>query len=158
MSKDIRTGQISSVKLTKDFYVQDLHKSMFINDLAVLIRYYVRIRVGKYLVSDLGVKMDRCSIEYTTPPRQAEDVKKKRFNCSLRYLRSDRTQASSYRLKWDKDLAIQFARDYPKSFVRAIEFHIGDEEYKEKGYTEFDIGGFKEQVHLKISWRKGCQN
>lgn len=156
MSDDIRTGRTQSVKLTKDFYVQDLHKSMFINDLFVLIpAYYVRTWGREILCQHTrGQKWTDVQVEYH-PPRQAEDGKKKRFCCSLRYLRSERTQAASYRLKWGKDLAIQFARDYPKSFVRAIEFHIGDEEYNEKGYCEFDIGGFKEQVQLKISWKKG---
>ena len=47
---------------------------------------------------------------------------------------------------------MQLAKDYPKSFVRALEFHIGDEHYKDLKYTEFDIGGFKEQLQVKIVW------
>ena len=66
-----------------------------------------------------------------------------------------RNKTSSYRLKWDNEFAAQLAKDYPKSFVRALEFHIGDEYYKEKQYTEYDIGGFKEQLQVKILWEKG---
>jgi hypothetical protein len=63
-----------------------------------------------------------------------------------------RNQESSYRLKWNTDFSEQLAKDYPKSFVRALEFHIGDEHYKDLRYTEFDIGGFKEQLQVKITW------
>ena len=47
-----------------------------------------------------------------------------------------RAKTSSYRLKWDKQFAVQLAKDYPKSFVRSLEFHIGDSFYKEKAYTD----------------------
>ena len=39
--------------------------------------------------------------------------------------------------------------------MRSLEFHIGDEIYKEKKFTEYDIGGFKEQIQVKIDWQKG---
>ena len=64
-----------------------------------------------------------------------------------------RNKESSYRIKWDKDFAIQLAKDYPKSFVRSLEYHIGDEYYKKQQFTEYDIGGFKEQVQVKINWK-----
>ena len=57
-------------------------------------------------------------------------------------------------MKWDKQFAVQLAKDYPKSFVRSLEFHIGDNFYKEKNYTEYDIGGFKEQLQVKIQWKQ----
>lgn len=47
------------------------------------------------------------------------------------------------------------AENYPKSFVRALEFHIGDEHYKNLNFSEFDIGGFKEQLQVKIKWKMG---
>ena len=36
-----------------------------------------------------------------------------------------RKQESSYRLKWNSNFSEQLAKDYPKSFVRALEFHMG---------------------------------
>ncbi len=36
-----------------------------------------------------------------------------------------------------------------------MEFHIGDEYYKKQKYTEYDIGGFKEQLQVKIMWKNG---
>lgn len=53
----------------------------------------------------------------------------------------------------EKDFATQLAKDYPKSFVRSLEFHIGDEYYKKQKFTEYDIAGFKEQVQVKIDWK-----
>ena len=37
--------------------------------------------------------------------------------------------------------------------MRSLEFHIGDEYYKKQKYTEYDIGGFKEQLQVKINWK-----
>ena len=74
-------------------------------------------------------------------------------NLSLSFIKK-RNRESSYRLKWNNEFAVQLAKDYPKSFVRALEFHIGDEHYKKLKYTEFDIGGFKEQLQVKIKWEE----
>ncbi|MFC1797892.1 hypothetical protein ACFLY2_01755 [Patescibacteria group bacterium] len=79
--------------------------------------------------------------------------KKHKFEVKLTLSASkDRNKESNYRIKWDKDFAEQLAKDYPKSFVRSLEFHIGDDYYKERGFTEFDIGGFKEQLQMRIKW------
>ena len=90
-------------------------------------------------------------IEYKSPKEMGSKTYNFKSNLSLSFIKK-RNQESSYRLKWDNEFAVQLAKDYPKSFVRALEFHIGDEHYKGLKYTEFDIGGFKEQLQVKIKW------
>jgi hypothetical protein len=91
------------------------------------------------------------NIDYESPKEMGR--KKVSFNAKLTLsFIKNRNKESSYRLKWSNDFAEQLAKDFPKSFVRALEFHIGDEHYKSLKYTEFDIGGFKEQLQVKIHW------
>ena len=67
-----------------------------------------------------------------------------------------RKKESSYRLVWMKaghnEFAKQLAKDYPQSFIRTIEYHIGEEYYNEKKYSEYDIGGFKEDLLIRVKW------
>lgn len=154
MGKDARTGRVQSVKLTRDFYAQDLHKSMFINDLCIsLPKYYAVSWPANVTVEHKrGQRWKDIDILYK-PPRSSEESGHRVFKGKVHLLASKgRGQFSSYRLHWGKDLAVQLAQDYPKSFVRALEFHLGDAKYKDLGYTEFDIGGFKEQVQIKVEW------
>jgi hypothetical protein len=91
-------------------------------------------------------------INYESPKELEKNKFKFKAKLSL-FFAKGRSQTSSYRLKWDNEFAIQLAKDYPKSFVRSLEFHIGDEYYKEQRFTEYDIGGFKEQLQVKIVWK-----
>jgi hypothetical protein len=94
-------------------------------------------------------------IEYESP-KQISTKRKTIFKGTLTLSFSKgRKQTSCYRLKWDNQMAVQLAKDYPKSFVRALEFHLGDEQYKKIKFNEFDIGGFKEQLQVKIDWSLG---
>ncbi len=150
---DKRKGRVQSIKLTSKFFPLDIHKSMFINDLLISIpSYYVESWGNEVL--DLHDKTNfkwKIDIEYESPKELGKKAYKFKSELTLSFAKK-RSKESSYRLKWDNEFAIQLAKDYPKSFVRALEFHIGDEYYKDLKYTEFDIGGFKEQLQIKIKW------
>jgi len=122
------------------------------------------ITIPKYYAESWGTKtlsshnpnnrLWEIEINYESP--RELDKKRTKFTGVLSlFFAKNRSQTSSYRLKWKNDFAIKLAQDYPKSFVRALEFHIGDEYYKKARFTEFDIGGFKEQLQVKIVWEKG---
>ncbi len=150
---DKRKGRVQSIKLTPKFFPLDIHKSMFINDLLISIpSYYVESWGNEIL--NLHNKNNykwKIDIEYESPKELGKKTYFFKSKLTLSFAEK-RSKESSYRLKWDNEFAIQLAKDYPKSFVRALEFHIGDEYYKDLKYTEFDIGGFKEQLQVKIKW------
>lgn len=151
---DKRTNRKQSIRLEKDYLTIDLHKSLFINDKMKTIEASYVLSWGEKIVSkhNKGHKWPSIQIDYY-PPSQSESTKKLNFNIDLTISNSkNRNKESCYRLKWNKDFSIQLANDYPKSFVRAMEYEIGDEYYKEKGYSEYDVGGFKEQMQICIKW------
>ena len=150
---DKRTDRVQPVRLSSDFFPLDIHKSMFINDLTITIpSYYVKTWGNEILEThDRDNRKWEVAIEYKSPKEMGNENHSFHANLSLSFIKK-RNQESSYRLKWDNEFAMQLAKDYPKSFVRALEFHIGDEHYKDLKYTEFDIGGFKEQLQVKIKW------
>lgn len=152
---DKRSDRTQSVKLTSKFFPQDIHKSMFINDLKITLpKYYVETWGDKVLSSHNNSNFKwNVDINYVSP--RDLDKKEEKFGAVLSlFFAKKRSQESSYRLTWKKDFAVRLAQDYPKSFVRALEYHIGDEHYKKLKFTEFDIGGFKEQLQIKIFWAK----
>jgi hypothetical protein len=121
------------------------------------------ITIPQYYVESWGTSIysehnkENCKwnikINYESPKESGKT--KKKFNAKLSlFFSKTRSKTSSYRLKWDKEFAEQLAKDYPKSFVRALEFHIGDDFYKKQKFTEYDIGGFKEQLQVKITWKE----
>jgi len=153
---DKRTNRVQPVRLSPKFFPLDIHKSMFINDLMITIpKYYAESWGTKTLSShNPNNRLWEIEINYESP--RELDKKRTKFTGVLSlFFAKNRSQTSSYRLKWKNDFAIKLAQDYPKSFVRALEFHIGDEYYKEAKFTEFDIGGFKEQLQVKIEWENG---
>lgn len=156
MSKtDKRKGRVQPIRLTPDFFPLDIHKSMFINDLTITLPSYYVKTWGSGVV-DKHNKNNRkweVAIEYESPKELGKETCFFKANLTLSFIKK-RNKESSYRLKWDNEFAVQLAKDYPKSFVRALEFHIGDEYYKNLEYTEFDIGGFKEQLQVKIQWKE----
>jgi hypothetical protein len=151
---DKRTDRVQPIRLSPDFFPLDIHKSMFINDLMISLPAYYTKSWGnailcKHNKSNYKWNID---IQYESP----KELGKKTYNFKSKLtlgFSKGRKQESNYRLKWDNEFAVQLAKDYPKSFVRALEFHIGDEHYKALKYTEFDIGGFKEQLQVKIQWK-----
>ena len=151
---DKRSDRVQPTRLSSGFFPLDIHKSMFINDLAITIPKYYVMSWGENIIKnhDRNNRNWEIEIEYISP--KINDNKKFKFRSTLflSFIKK-RSKESSYRLKWDNQFAIQLAKDYPKSFVRSLEFHIGDEYYKEKKFHEFDIGGFKEQLQVKISWK-----
>ena len=154
---DKRTGRAQKIKFSSDHFPLDIHKSMFINDLEISVpASYVRLCWGDEVLNKHNKKDKRekrvweVVIKYISPRELGAETFT--FNAKLDLSASARSKESSYGLKWNKDFAVQLAKDYPKSFVRALEFHIGDEHYKGLKYTEFDIGGFKEQLQVKIEW------
>ena len=153
---DKRTNRVQPVRLSPKFFPLDIHKSMFINDLMITIPKYYAESWGTNTLSlhNQNNRLWEIEINYESP--RELDKKKSKFTGVLSlFFAKNRSQTSSYRLKWKNDFAIKLAQDYPKSFVRALEFHIGDEYYKEAKFTEFDIGGFKEQLQVKIEWDNG---
>ena len=150
---DKRTDRVQPIRLSSDFFPLDIHKSMFINDLTITIpSYYVKTWGNEILDQhDENNRKWEIYIEYTSPKEMGKQNCNFKSNLTLSFIKK-RNKESSYRLKWNNEFAIQLAKDYPKSFVRALEFHIGDEHYKDLKYTEFDIGGFKEQLQVKIKW------
>jgi hypothetical protein len=151
--KDPRTERVQPIRLSSKFFPLDIHKSMFINDLAITIPSYYVKNWGESTNSknnDVN-KSWGVDITYISP----KDMGRKTYNFKATLFLSSirgRSKESSYRIRWNKDFAVQLAKDFPKSFVRSLEFHIGDEYYKLKKFTEYDIGGFKEQVQVKIYW------
>lgn len=150
---DKRTDRVQPIRLSSEFFPLDIHKSMFINDLQITLpSYYVKTWGSKILdVHDKDNFKWKVDIKYESPKEQGKKTYTFKSKLTLSFAKK-RSKESSYRLKWDNEFAIQLAKDYPKSFVRALEFHIGDEYYKDLKYTEFDIGGFKEQLQVKIKW------
>jgi hypothetical protein len=127
---------------------------MFINDLTITIPSYYAKMWGDSVMSnhDKNNRLWAVDINYESPKELGKEKLIFKAKLYLSFIQN-RNKESSYRLKWDNSLAVQLAKDYPKSFVRSLEFHIGDEHYKKLKYTEFDIGGFKEQVQVKIIWK-----
>ena len=153
---DKRQGRKQSTKLSNNFFPLDIHKSMFINDLSIMLpSYYVQTWSQDLLKSHSKINNNfkwEIKINYTTPKSKGQN--KINFWGKLqRLFISGRNQESCYRLHWDSSFATQLAEDYPKSFVRSLEFHIGDEFYKNKNFFEYDIGGFKEQLQVKVRWK-----
>jgi hypothetical protein len=151
---DKRSNRVQPIRLSSDFFPLDIHKSIFINDLTITIpSYYVKAWGIDILDNhnEDNFKWD-VTIEYERPRELNREKILFTATLWLSFIKK-RNKESSYRLKWGKDFAVQLAKDYPKSFVRSLEFHIGDEYYKNLKYTEFDIGGFKEQLQIKISWK-----
>jgi hypothetical protein len=151
---DKRQNRVQPVRLSSKFFPLDIHKSMFINDLMITIPQYYAESWGEITLSEHNPENKKWEIEinYESPRDLAKVKAKFRATLSL-FFAEGRSQTSSYRIKWNNDFAIQLAKDYPKSFVRSLEFHIGDEYYKKQKYTEYDIGGFKEQLQVKINWK-----
>jgi hypothetical protein len=152
---DKRTNRVQPIRLSSEFFPLDIHKSMFINDLTISIpSYYVKSWCNKILNQhNKDNRKWEVDIHYESPKELGKQTYNFKANFTLSFSKG-RKKESSYRLKWDNKFAVQLAKDYPKSFVRALEFHIGDEHYKELKYTEFDIGGFKEQLQVKIKWKQ----
>jgi len=152
---DKRKGRVQPIRLMPDFFPLDIHKSMFINDLTITLpSYYVKTWGTKTIDKhDENNRKWEVNIEYESPKELGRETYCFKANLTLSFIKN-RNKESSYRLKWDNEFAVQLAKDYPKSFVRALEFHIGDEYYKNLEYTEFDIGGFKEQLQVKIQWNE----
>jgi len=152
-TEDKRKGRVQPTRLSPEFFPLDIHKSMFINDLTITIpSYYVKTWGSKIL--DKHNENNRkweVYIKYESPKEMGKERYSFKSNLTLSFSKN-RNKESNYRLKWDNEFAVQLAKDYSKSFVRALEFHIGDEHYKNLRYTEFDIGGFKEQLQVKIEW------
>lgn len=153
---DKRSNRVQPIRLSPYFFPLDIHKSMFINDLMITIPQYYAESWGKEVLNkhDVNNKKWTVDIEYEGPKEFGKKSAKFKAKLSL-FFAKGRRQTSSYRLKWDNLFAVQLANDYPKSFVRSLEFHIGDEYYKEQKFTEYDIGGFKEQLQVKIKWKVG---
>lgn len=151
---DKRNNRVQPVRLSKDFFPVDIHKSMFINDLLITIPVYYVNTWGKALLDTHNTQNYFWEVELLYESPKQTGNQKFKFNASLSLSFSvGRSKESSYRLRWDKDFASQLAKDYPKSFVRALDFHLGDDYYKKIKFTEFDVGGFKEQLQLKIEWK-----
>ena len=150
---DKRSNRVQPIRLSPEFFPLDIHKSMFINDLTITIPSYY-VKSWEKGVIDLHNEQNfkwEVEIEYESPKDLGRIKHIFKASLWLSFIKK-RNKESSYRIKWDKDFAVQLAQDYPKSFVRSLEFHIGDEYYKEQKFTEYDIGGFKEQLQVKIDW------
>ncbi|MCD8421595.1 hypothetical protein LNI94_01650 [Tenacibaculum finnmarkense genomovar ulcerans] len=150
---DKRSNRVQPIRLTADFFPLDIHKSMFINDLTITIPSYYVKSWGSELTDTHNKENFKWDVEiiYESPRELGRLKSTFKARIWLSFIKN-RSKESSYRIKWDNEFAVILAKDYPKSFVRALEYHIGDEHYKELRYTEFDIGGFKEQLQVKIKW------
>jgi len=150
---DKRNDRAQPIRLSPEFFPLDIHKSMFINDLTITLPSYYVKSWGSEIIDchDINNRKWEININYISPKELGRTVHSFKANLTLSFS-AKRSKESNYRLKWSNDFAIQLAKDFPKSFVRALEFHIGDEHYKKLKYTEFDIGGFKEQLQVKIKW------
>jgi len=153
---DKRSNRVQPIRLSPEFFPLDIHKSMFINDLTITIPAFYVKSWGRKIIDKHDKDNFKWELEIDYEgPKDLDRIKQKfKANLWLSFIKN-RNKESSYRIKWDKDFATQLAKDYPKSFVRSLEFHIGDEYYKEQKFTEYDIGGFKEQVQVKINWKGG---
>tara|TARA_B100000674_G_scaffold415888_1_gene365310 strand:- start:10925 stop:11863 length:939 start_codon:yes stop_codon:yes gene_type:complete len=152
---DKRSNRVQPTKLSPEFFPLDIHKSMFINDLAITIPSYYVKSWGQNTINKHTKKNFKWNVEIDyTSPKDLDRINYKFKGVLWLSFIKNRNKESSYRIKWDKDFAVQLAKDYPKSFVRSLEFHIGDDYYKKKKFTEYDIGGFKEQLQVKIDWKK----
>ena len=151
---DKRSNRVQPIRLSPKYFPLDIHKTMFINDLMISIpQYYAESWSDKVLnTHNLNNKSWEIDINYESP-RELDKIKCKFKGKLSLYFAKGRNKTSSYRLKWNNEFAIQLAKDYPKSFVRSLEFHIGDDYYKKQKFTEYDIGGFKEQLQVKIAWK-----
>ncbi len=151
---DKRSNRVQPIRLSPEFFPLDIHKSMFINDLMITIPQYYAESWDPKVLAKHSKNNNKWDVEITyESPKETGKVKRTfKAKLSLFFARG-RKQTSSYRLKWDNMFAVQLANDYPKSFVRSLEYHIGDEYYKEQKFTEYDIGGFKEQLQVKIKWK-----
>lgn len=155
-NSDKRLGRKQAIKLSSDFFPLDIHKSLLINDKTFMIpKYYVESWNNEVRKNHKKTDNWNLTIKYTTPK---PNNNKKTFKGKLRIINAvDRANIETcYRIKWGTDFGKELARDYPKSFVRSLEFQIGDEYYKNKEFTEYDIGGFKEQLQVKITWKNNC--
>lgn len=152
---DKRTDRVQPVRLQSGFFPCDISKSMFINDLMITIPKYYAESWGKDILDKHSESNFSWEVEldYETPKEAGREKRKIKAHLFLSFIKN-RSKESSYRLKWNTDFAVQLAKDYPKSFVRSLEFHIGDDYYKDLRYTEFDIGGFKEQLQIQIKWEE----
>ncbi|OBX23741.1 MULTISPECIES: hypothetical protein [Bizionia] len=150
---DKRSNRVQPIRLSPKFFPLDIHKSMFINDLMITIPQYYAESWGEQVLNthNLDNKSWEIEINYESPKELGKVKNNFKGRLSL-FFAKGRSKTSSYRLKWNNDFAIQLAKDYPKSFVRSLEFHIGDDYYKNQKFTEYDIGGFKEQLQVKIIW------
>lgn len=157
MSKnDKRADTVQKTKFSPNFFSLDIHKSMFINDLMITLpKYYVESWWSEEIQShNTENRSWNVDMNYKSP--KLLGLKEKTFPVTL-FLSfiNWRSKESSYRLKWGKDFSIKLAEDYPKSFVRSLEYHIWTEYYNEKWFSEYDVGGFKEQLQIKIEWNNG---
>lgn len=151
---DKRRNRVQPIKLSPDFFPLDIHKSMFINDRMITLPSYYVTTWGDNILGthDKNNCKWEVQIKYESPKEMGKQIHYFKSKLTL-FFAKKRNQESSYRLKWNTDFCEQLAKDYPKSFVRSLEYHIGDEYYKDLEYTEFDIGGFKEQLQVKIQWK-----
>ena len=152
---DRRSNRVQNIKLSPKFFPLDIHKSMFINDKMITIPQYYAESWGDSVLTNHNINNRKwqVKIKYESPREMGK--LKFTYDATLSlFFAKDRSQTSSYRLKWDNQFATQLAKDYPKSFVRSLEYHIGDEYYKQQQFSEFDIGGFKEQLQVKIDWKQ----
>jgi hypothetical protein len=155
MNYSKRKNRTLPTKLKAGYFPLDIHKSMFINDLMITIPAYYVKSWGKRVLSKHNSLNNKWDIDIIYKRTKDRYRKSKNFKAKLTLSKSKgRKQESNYRIKWGTDFAIQLAKDYPNSFVRSLEFHIGDELYKKKGFSEFDIGGFKEQLQIEIKWNR----
>ena len=153
---DKRTNRVQAIRLSPNFFPLDIHKSMFINDKMITVPQYYAESWGELVLSKHNRNNNKWNtvIQYESP--KATNKIKYIFDAKLSlFFAKNRSQTSSYRLKWDNQFAAQLAKDYPKSFVRSLEYHIGDDYYKKQQFSEYDIGGFKEQLQVKINWKNG---
>jgi|TARA_B110000114_G_scaffold33578_1_gene34592 hypothetical protein len=150
---DKRNNRVQPIRLSPGFFPLDIHKSVFINDLTITLPSYYVKSWGSEIIDchDINNRKWEVNINYMSPKELGRTVHTFKANLTLSFSKK-RSRESNYRLKWSNDFAIQLAKDFPKSFVRALEFHIGDDHYKKLKYTEFDIGGFKEQLQVKVNW------
>lgn len=156
---DKRKQRVQPIRLLPDFFPLDIHKSMFINDLMITIPQYYAKSWGEKVISSHNKSNFKWKIEVNYESPKELGRKTLKFKAELsRFFAKKRSPTSSYRLKWDNQFAVQLANDYPKSFVRSLEFHIGDDYYKNLQFTEYDIGGFKEQLQVKIQWKDNIPN
>ena len=151
---DKREGRTQAIKLLGDYFIQSLHKSMFINDRMISLSPSMVQSWGEEIYENHNIGDSwEVKINYRRP--KVFGGKTIKFDAILSFGRH-RGKASSYRLSWRKadhsKFAKQLAKDYPQSFIRTIEYQVGEEYYNEKKYSEYDIGGFKEELMIRVKW------